>query len=146
MNYAQPDPGYQADFYADVPAKRLFAWLIDAAIILVLCLIALPFTAFLGLFFFPLLWLVLGFLYRWTTIASGSATWGMRLLAIEFRDASGRKFDATTALAHTMIYTVAMGTFFLQALSIALILMSERRQSLGDHLLGTVAINRPSAF
>jgi uncharacterized RDD family membrane protein YckC len=145
MSHALPDPATQADFYADIPLKRLLAWIVDAAVILLLCLVALPFTAFLGLFFFPLLWLVLGFLYRWTTLASRSATWGMRLVAIEFRDRTGGRFDAGTALLHTLIYSVAMGTFVLQALSVALILISERRQSLADHLLGSVAINRAAA-
>jgi uncharacterized RDD family membrane protein YckC len=142
---ALPDPVSQAEFYADVPLKRFFAWLVDALLIFLLCLLVLPFTAFVGLFFFPILWLTLSFLYRWVTISSGSATWGMRLAAIEFRDRFGRRFDSGTALIHTLIYSVAMGTFVLQALSVALILVSERHQSLADHLLGSVAINRAAA-
>jgi uncharacterized RDD family membrane protein YckC len=145
MTYTLPDPHTQSDFYDDIPTKRFGAWLVDAAMILILCLIALPFTAFLGLFFFPLLWLILGFLYRWTTISSGSATWGMRLMAIELRDVRGQRLDAGTAFMHTMLYTIAMGTYVLQALSVALILISARRQSLADHILGTVAINRAAA-
>ncbi len=145
MSYALPDPYAQADFYADIPLKRLLAWVIDAGLILLLCLVAVPLTAFVGLFFFPVLWIALSFLYRWATIAGGSATWGMRVMAIEFRDTRGARLDAATAFAHTLIYTVAMGTFLLQLLSIGLILASARRQSLGDHLLGTVAINRAAA-
>lgn len=145
MTYVLPDPATQAEFYADIPAKRFVAWVVDAAVIFAICLIALPFTAFLGLFFFPLLWIFLGFLYRWVTISNRSATWGMRLAAIELRDARGQHLDAGTAFFHTLIYSAAMSTFVLQALSVALILMSERRQSLGDHLLGTVAINRAAA-
>ncbi len=144
MTYALPDPVTQADFYADVPIKRLLAWCVDAGLILLLCLVALPFTAFLGLFFFPFLWLMISFLYRWTTLTARSATWGMRLTAIEFRDIQGERFNAVTAFLHTLIYSVSMGTFVLQALSIALILGTPRRQSLGDHMLGTVAINRAS--
>jgi len=139
---ALPDPHLQAEFYDDLPLKRLIAWLVDGGVILLLCLVALPFTAFLGLFFFPLLWLTLGFLYRWATISAGSATWGMRLVAIELRARDGRRFDAGTAFAHTLIYSASMATFLLQALSVGLILISERHQSLGDHLLGSVAINR----
>lgn len=145
MTYALPDPHAQAEFYGDLPAKRFFAWLIDCALILALCLLVLPFTFFLGLFFFPLLWLVLGFLYRWVTLSRRSATWGMRLVAIEFRRGDGARFDAGTAFAHTLIYTVAMATLLLQALSVALILISARRQSLADHLLGTAALNRAAA-
>jgi uncharacterized RDD family membrane protein YckC len=145
MTYALPDPHTQSDFYDDVAIKRFFAWVVDAAVIFGLCLLALPFTAFLGLFFFPLLWLFLGFLYRWTTIANRSATWGMRLAAIEFRDARGARLDGGLAFLHTTLYTVAMATFLLQALSVVLILITARRQSLGDHILGTVAINRAAA-
>jgi uncharacterized RDD family membrane protein YckC len=145
MSYALPDPYAQAEFYDDIPAKRFLAWVVDAVLILALCLLVLPFTFFLGLLFFPLLWLVLGFLYRWGTLAAGSATWGMRLVAIEVRRADGARLDPGTALAHTLIYTVAMGTLVLQALSVALILLSPRRQSLADHLLGTAALNREAA-
>lgn len=145
MTHALPDPYAQAEFYDDIPVKRFLAWVVDAVLILGLCLLALPFTFFLGLLFFPLLWLVLGFLYRWATLSAGSATWGMRLMAIEVRRADGARLDAATAFAHTLIYTVAMGTLVLQALSVALILLSPRRQSLADHLLGTAALNRAAA-
>ncbi len=146
MTYALPDPVSQADFYADIPVKRLLAWVVDAMAIFAICIVALPFTAFIGLFFFPLLWLVVGFLYRWVTLSNRSATWGMRLVAIEFREHDGSHMSSTTALIHTLIYSVSMGTFLLQALSVALILISPRKQSLGDHLLGTVAINRAAAY
>lgn len=145
MTYALPDPHMQAEFYDDIPVKRFFAWLVDAALIFVLVLIPVVLTFGLGLFVLPLLWLVLGFLYRWATLSGGSATWGMRLVAIEVRRADGARLDAGTALLHTLIYTVSMGTLVLQALSVALILISPRRQSLADHLLGTAAINRVAA-
>ena len=145
MTHALPDPRIQAEFYDDLATKRFLAWLVDAALIFVLCLLVLPFTAFLGLFFFPLMWLVLGFFYRWVTLSGRSSTWGMRLMAIEFRTTRGRRFDGTTAFFHTLIYTVAMGTFVLQAVSVAMILMSPRRQSLADLMLGSAAVNRAAA-
>ncbi len=146
MSYALPDPYSQSDFYADVPVKRFFAWLVDAVLVGILAAVAIVMTGFLGLFILPLVWLTLSFLYRWVTISSGSATWGMRLMAIEFRDFRGQKLDAGTAFMHTLLYSIAMGTFFLQALSVVLILMTPRRQSLGDHILGTVAINRAAGY
>lgn len=143
MMTALPDPIHDADFYRNVPAKRLFAWVVDMALIVALTLLAIPLTAFVGLFFLPALWLAISFLYRWATLAGGSATWGMRLAAIEIRDRDGARLDGTTAFLHTLIYSVAMATFLVQLVSVVLILASERGQSLGDHLLGTVAINRP---
>ena len=46
-----PDPITQFTFYEDVPAKRLFAWVLDAVIILGICFVVLPFIGFLGILF-----------------------------------------------------------------------------------------------
>ena len=137
-----PDPHSQPEFYADVPFKRLLAWLIDTVIVIVLCLLILPFTAFTGLFFFPLLMLVVGFFYRVATIASGSATWGMRLMAIEFRTLAGERFDARWAFGHTGLFTLFCAIAPMQLISILLIALTARAQSLPDHLLGSVVLNR----
>ena len=48
-----PDPMTEAAFYDGVAVKRALAFLVDAALILGLGLIVLPFTAFTALFFFP---------------------------------------------------------------------------------------------
>lgn len=139
---ALPDPAYQPEFYESVTPKRAVAWLIDTAIIVALSLVILPFTAFTALFFFPLFYLMVGFAYRVLSIAGGSATWGMRIMAIELRDAHGRRLDFTGALLHTLGYTLSIGTFVVQAVSILLMMGSERGQSLTDMVLGTVAINK----
>lgn len=137
-----PDPERQPEFYADVPTKRLLAWLVDTVLIVVLCLLVLPFTAFTGLLFFPALLLVVGFAYRVVTIAGASATWGMRLMAIEFRGRDGARFDLGMAFLHTLGLTVSFALPLLQAVSIVLMLTTARGQGLSDHLLGSVAINR----
>lgn len=137
-----PDPALAPEFYADTPAKRFFAWLVDGLLIFFLTLLALPFTAFVGLFFYPLLWMVLSFVYRVITLASGSATLGMRLMSVEFRTHRGMRFGLGEALIHTLVYSFAFSTFFVQLISIALMLTTERRQGLPDFLLGSVALNR----
>ncbi len=137
-----PDPDYDADFYRDVPSKRLIAWVIDVFVISMITAVATVFGLFLPLLFLPVLFAVISFLYRWTTLASGSATWGMRLVALEMRRTDGSHFDSTTALLHTIGYVVSVVTFPLQLISIGLILMSPRRQSLTDHVLGTAALNK----
>jgi len=139
---ALPDPQLQPEFYADVPTKRLLAFVVDTVLIIGICLVILPFTAFTGLFFFPFLMLVVGFAYRVITLSNGSATWGMRLMAIEFRTTQGARFDFVTACLHTLGYTLSMGTFIVQAASIVMMLTSERGQGLSDLVLGTVALNR----
>lgn len=143
---ALPDPTLQAEFYADVPLKRLLAWLVDTALILALCLLILPFTAFAALLFFPLFYLMVGFVYRTVTLAHGSATWGMRLVAIEMRRADGTRFDIGMAVLHTLGYSVSIGFVVPQLISAILMLMTPRAQGLSDLLLGTVALNRAARF
>ena len=137
-----PDPLTQPDFYADVPTKRLIAWVVDTLVILGICLLILPFTAFTGLFFFPLLFLTVSFIYRVATIARHSATWGMRLTAIEFRTLRGDRFDLPMAFLHTLAYSVSWAITIFQVASVILMLSTARGQGIGDHLLGTVALNR----
>ncbi len=141
-----PDPEHQAEFYADVPLKRGLAWIVDMVLIGLVTLLIVPFTAFTALFFLPVLFLTVSFTYRVWSLAARSATPGMRLMSIEFRDRWGRKFDFGTAFLHTLGYTLTIATLLLQLLSIGLMLTSARKQGLTDLVLGTVAINRPARF
>jgi uncharacterized RDD family membrane protein YckC len=138
-----PDPVQRADFYAGVRAKRLVAWVLDMILIAVLSAILLPFTAFAALFFFPVFMLVIGFFYRWFTLASGSATWGMALMGIQLREADGYKLTGSTAFWHTVGYSVSIAVAPLQLLSVIMMCLTARRQGLTDMLLNTAAINRP---
>ena len=140
-----PDPVIQPEFYADVPMKRLLAWLVDTILIALICLLILPFTAFTGLFFFPLLMLMVGFAYRVITIANRSATWGMRLMAIEFRTAQGERFGLGLATLHTLGTSLSFALPVLQVISVVLMMTTARGQGLTDHLLGSVALNRAAA-
>jgi uncharacterized RDD family membrane protein YckC len=139
-----PDPAREPDFYRGVNPKRLLAWVVDALVTLLLCLVLLPFTAFTALFWWPVLWLVVGFTYRWATLAQGSGTWGMRLAALTIRDREGRRLDAGLALLHTLGYTVSMAVFPLQLVSVGVMVALGRGQGLTDLALGTAAINRPA--
>lgn len=141
MNHL-PDPQAQPGFYRDVPFKRLMAWIVDTVLVFLLCVLIVPFTAFTGLFFWPLLMLVVGFAYRVITIANRSATLGMRLMSIELRRADGSSFDLGTALAHTFGYTISFAFPILQVVSVVLMATTERGQGLTDHLMGSVALNR----
>ncbi|WP_299692399.1 RDD family protein [uncultured Tateyamaria sp.] len=136
------DPVTQPQFYRDVAGKRLLAWIVDTVLITLICLLILPFTAFIALFFFLGLMAVVSFVYRVLTLAGGSATLGMRLFAIEFRDRHGARFDLGTAFLHTVGYTVSWAVAPLQLISIVLMATSGRGQGLTDMLLGTAALNR----
>ena len=128
--------------YDGVPLKRGIAWVFDMILIAFLCALVLPFTAFTGIFFFPFLMLVIGFIYRWLTIASGSATWGMQIMGITLCDHRGAPLSSSLALAHTLGYSISVAVFPLQLISVILMLFTARGQGLTDSLLGTFAINR----
>lgn len=145
-DFTLPDPDMQPEFYSEVPTKRLIAWVVDMILIALACVVILPITAFTGIFFFPFLMLVIGFIYRVVTLATGSATWGMRFASIEFRDRTGSRFDLGTAFLHTLGYHVSLSVFPLQILSIILMLTSSRAQGLTDHIIGSVAINKPARY
>ena len=145
-DWGLPDPDRQSEFYADVPVKRLVAWVIDSIAIALLTGLVVVFTVGLALFIIPLVFLGVGIAYRWITIARDSATPGMRMTAIELRSANGARLDGTTAGLHTLGYTVSVAIFPLQLVSIVMMLMSARKQGLTDHLLGTAAINRAASF
>ena len=136
-----PDPERQSEFYDGVTVKRGIAWVIDLVIILALA-IPLAFFSIIGIFFIPVFILVVGFAYRVLTIAGGSATWGMRMMAIELRDAYGRRLDFGQAFLHTLGYTVTISTMLLQLISIGFMFGTPRGQGLSDMVLGTAMLNK----
>lgn len=144
MSYdtALPDPDRHAAFYDGVALKRGLAWIVDTIFVTLLVMLATLFTAFTALFFLPLLWLTVSFVYRWVTVSNRSATWGMRLMGIEFLDRTGQRFDAATAFLHTLGYTLSMAFVLPQVISVGLMCLSRRGQGLTDMLIGSVAINR----
>lgn len=137
-----PDPLRHPQFYDSVPLKRFLAWIIDSIVILLIALIVVTLTLFVGFFIWPLLYLVVGFAYRVVTLANGSATLGMRFAGIELRDAYGARLDMPGAIAHTTGYTISLALPILQVISVVMMLTSARGQGLTDAFLGTVALNR----
>lgn len=137
-----PDPDTHPQFYDGVAVKRLLAWVVDIVVITVICLVLLPFTAFTGLFFFPMMFAVVSFVYRVITLTNGSATWGMWLMAIELRRADDERLDFASAVLHTTGYAISVAMAPVQLVSIVLMATSARAQGLTDMLLGTAALNR----
>ncbi len=137
-----PDPEREAAYYADIPIKRAVAWAVDAAIIALLTLPVILGTAFIGLFFYPVLWLFVSFVYRTLSIANGSATYGMRLMSIELRNWRGERLSLPEAFMHTLIYSVCFSFLLPQIVSMGLMLTTARAQGIHDLALGTAAVNR----
>ena len=137
-----PNPDYHAEVYRDVTTKRFFAWVIDVVLIALIVMVLTVFSFLTALFFLPLLYGIVSFLYRWSTLTAGSATLGMRVMAIRILKADGSPLDGQTAFLHTLGYFISVVTFPLQLISIAMMLGTSRNQGLSDTLLGTVALNR----
>ncbi|HID67957.1 MAG TPA: RDD family protein [Roseibacterium sp.] len=139
-----PDPDYDAAYYDGVLPKRLFAWMIDAGLIVIAMLILSVLTA--GIFF--LLWIpvhaVLAFLYRWSTLKSRSATLGMRVMNIELRGPHGARLTSGEAALHTVSYLISATFFLIQIISIAMMIGRPFNRGLPDEIVGSVMINRPA--
>lgn len=141
-----PDPRSHSEFYADVVTKRFFAFLIDSALIILITILIIPLTAFTALFFLGFLGLAISLIYRIVSLATRSATPGMRLMSIEFRDNHGERMTLGLATIHTIFFTISMSMVFPQVVSIILMLTSSRGQGLSDLVLGTAAINRAATY
>ncbi|MGF1658826.1 MAG: RDD family protein [Rubrimonas sp.] len=144
---ALPHPRLDAQFYDGVAMRRLAAFGIDtAAALLIGVLVAAAFgvaTLGLGLLaFVPAVGLV-GFLYRWLSIARWSATPGMLAAGIELRRYDGARFDARDALIHTLLFGAMTLAVLPQIASMALMATSPVGRGAHDMLLGSTAINRP---
>ncbi|MGS4945700.1 RDD family protein [Meridianimarinicoccus sp. RP-17] len=137
-----PDPDLFPEIYADTVVKRFFAWIVDTVAITLISILAIPFTAFVGLFLFAGLFVLVSLVYRIASLAHWSATPGMRLMAMEIRARDGGPLDLPTAALHTIGYLFMSAVVILQAISIILMLTSPRGQGLHDQLLGTAPVNR----
>jgi len=139
-----PDPDLQPEFYASVPVKRLLAWAVDTVLIGLALLLLVPLTGFLALFFLPVFYLGVGFLYRVLTLMRWSATPGMMLMSIELRRHDGHRFDTPHALFHTLGFSLSVAFVLPQVISVVLMAGGGRGQGLTDLVMGTAAINHPS--
>jgi uncharacterized RDD family membrane protein YckC len=140
------DPAVHPERYEGVRTRRSFAFLVDAAVVLFLMLVASMVIAVLGVFtlglgwlLFPAVWPLVAILYTVLTLGGpASATPGMRFMGIEIRTARGERMDYALALLH------ALGFWFSVTLLTPLILLvslfTPRKQLLHDLALGTAAV------
>jgi len=137
-----PYPHSHPKFYESVTTKRFFAWLIDSIIVLGILIITSPFTFFVSLFLFPFFYAAIDFVYRTATLTMGSATFGMRLIAVELRHESGHRLDFVTSLFHTIGLYVSYAFVLVQIASIGMMVTRDDRKGLTDLVVGTVMVNR----
>jgi uncharacterized RDD family membrane protein YckC len=140
------DPVAHPERYEGVRTRRIFAFLIDAAVILFLMVVAYIVIAVVGIFTLGLLWLLLpavwpvvAILYSVLTLGGPySATPGMRFMGIEIRTVGGAKVEYGIALLHPILFWVSVA--ILTPLILLVALFTERKQLLHDLVLGTVAV------
>lgn len=144
-----PPPGapvFGIERFEGVLSRRIFAFLIDAFLILLLLIpfavLSLFLTIFtLGLLALPVVWGVMAFFY-FTLFTGGakSATPGMRLMDVELRDLRGGRPDMLQAGVRALAY-LASNTV-LPVIICAIALFDLRRRTLHDMLTSTVVVRR----
>lgn len=136
-----PDPVSQKGFYEGVIFRRTAAYFIDIFIILGIWVISIPATLGISLIIAPFSFLITAFLYRYFTTRRLDATFGMRMMDLEFRAYDGWEFDNRLSLWHAALTSIIHTIFFLNIVNAACVFFSARRQSLVDMMLGTTVIN-----
>jgi uncharacterized RDD family membrane protein YckC len=140
------DPVVHPERYVGVRSRRIFAFLVDAAVILLLMVVASiaiaifgVFTFGLGWFLFPLIWPVVALLYTVLTMGGpASATPGMRFAGIEMRMIDGERMNYGLALLHSLGFWFSVT--ILTPLVLLVSLFTQRKQLLQDLVLGTAAV------
>jgi uncharacterized RDD family membrane protein YckC len=140
------DPAVHPELYEGVRTRRIFAFVVDAMVVLFLMVVAFIVIGILGIFtlglawlLIPAIWPVVAILYAVLTLGGPhSATPGMRAMGIAIRTLRGERLDYGIALLH------ALGFWFSVAILTPLILIvalfTARKQLLHDLILGTVAV------
>jgi uncharacterized RDD family membrane protein YckC len=132
--------------YEGVRTRRVFAFLIDYLIVL---LLMIPFgllVVLLGLLTFGLGWMLFGVLfplvaltYVWNTMGGPSqATTGMRMMGIRLERLDGNRIDGLFAIVHSVLFWA--GNVILTPLILLATLVLDRKRTVHDLLLGTVVV------
>lgn len=98
--------------YSGVLSRRVFAFLIDYAIVLLLCIPAAVIVFFLGVitlglgfFLYPALFVIVAVLYFGVTLSGPSqASPGMRAMGIAMARMDGRRIDFLLATVHIALF------------------------------------------
>lgn len=141
-----PDRWDDTRLYSGVLTSRAIAFVIDYLIVGLL-LIPVGIVVFLlGLLTFGLGWLLFGILfplialtYVWNTLGGpNQATVGMRMMGVRLERLDGQPVDGMLAVVHTILFWA--GNTVLTPLILLVALFTDRKRTLHDLLLGTVAV------
>ena len=131
-----------------VRTRRVYAFLIDAFIVfllsipvsIVIFLLGIV-TLGLGFFLYAIMFPVLAVTYVGYTMGSGDqATVGMKANDIYLSRLDGGKIDPVTAIVHSVLFWA--GNAMLTPFVLLVTLLSDRKRTLHDLLLGTIVLRR----
>ncbi len=132
--------------YDGVRTRRIFAFIIDYTIVVLLLIPAAIIVLFLGLLTFGFGWALFGILfplvailYVWNTLGGRrQATLGMRAMSIRLERLDGKRVDGMLAVVHSVLFWAANA--IITPLVLLISLFADRKRTLHDLLLGTVVI------
>lgn len=132
--------------YSGVLSRRVFAFIIDYALVLLLCIPAAVVVFFLGIltlglgfFLYPALFVIVALLYFGMTVGGrAQASPGMRAMGIAVARLDGRRIDFMTAVVHMVLFWILNSV--LTPLILLAGLFTERSRLVHDLLLGTVVV------
>jgi len=151
---AAPDPLDQPEYYEGVMLRRVLAHLFDLFLISLLVVALGTLCLALGLLSLGFLWIPLLVVAPTVTLAYDalqtggphSATFGMRLFALEVRSWTGARPELAQALIRAALFwgMSYMTATLLMWLVLGVALLNPRRRCLHDYLSGTVVIRSAS--
>ena len=141
--YAAPDD-WRA--YSGTLSRRVFAFIIDYIIVLLLCIPAGVILFFLsivtlglGFFLYPALFVIVAGLYFGLTVGGPSqASFGMRAMNIAIVRVDGQRMDFLIAIVHLALFWILNSV--LTPLILFAGLFVERSRLIHDLLVGTVTV------
>lgn len=137
----------QQEYFSGVLSRRVMAFIIDFAIIVVLTIVACVVLLVLGIFTFGLTWLLIGTAFplvalsynAYTLSRPQSATIGMRFVDLQMRTWYGAPMYAMLAAFHAILFYVSVT--FLTPFVLLIAPFNARKRCLHDFFAGTVVIN-----
>jgi uncharacterized RDD family membrane protein YckC len=144
------DPWLHPELYRGVLTRRVFAFLIDVAVLSIPVILAVVFIFFFGLITLSLGWWLYGLLgpasVIWAVVYYGSslggphsATLGMRAMDLQLRSWTGAPGYFVLGAAHAVLFWMLVS--FFTPLILLVGLFNDRRRLLHDMMLGTVVVN-----
>ncbi|MBW3098761.1 RDD family protein [Pseudohoeflea coraliihabitans] len=134
--------------YEGVRTRRVLAFFIDYALVLLLCIpvamvifVAGVLTFGLGFMLYSVLFVLVAVPYVGFTLGGGNqATPGMRMMGIRLERLDGRGIDFLFAVVHSVLFWAFNA--ILTPLILLATLILDRKQTVHDRLLGTVVVRR----